>query len=275
MNRLAIAAVAVTSFEVLGSNAYVRALIGRTTKGTVKIEVTESKCYTNEKSGGSWEEFTAVEITHHANDVDVFTFVECALPAVNESGTRGPHAFLIHGTITMLPDVALVVHSHFCGKDLGKRIYLHPDSPLVAVLQTGVKTEQTHCTYGHEDCVAHPEIAAACAERESKRDRGILTVFKSIKSRHRTEYLARWRFTDADRDRLARVGWIKVNKAGAVQITPEGRIFAGNADYTPRDYFRGEVDRGELPEVDGFAAIVKPDRAPEDEATRDLPRGVS
>ena len=80
----------------------------------------------------------------------------------------------------------------------------------------------------------HPSNMAPLLPAPTELDhrlRRILAVYRCIRGGARQPYLRRWGWTEADRDRLAELGLIKVNRSGAVTITTAGRNASDNVSY--------------------------------------------
>lgn len=102
--------------------------------------------------------------------------------------------------------------------------------PLTLLRMTGVTPEPAMATViADADIAEHPEILALVGEaiaatRPSTTDdeRYVLKVYSGIKGGYRKEYLEVVDYTPLV-DALVARGLLKRNKAGAVQITPEGK----------------------------------------------------
>jgi hypothetical protein len=117
----------------------------------VRIEISATYSLSTEKSGGSWNDVVGVAPATGGlfGGVNLIPLVRDRVPAP---------CGLIFGTVDLTPELAIVEHSYFCGKDVGYRIHLHPDTPeLLALL----------APCGHSDCAEHPELAAACSQEVS------------------------------------------------------------------------------------------------------------
>ena len=101
-----------------------------------------------------------------------------------------------------------------------------PILPNMAVIH-GSEGESVYASIEVAPATLAPMLPAAPAIDD--RDMRILACYRSLKSgNYRTEALARLKCTDLDLDRLAAMGLLKRNKAGATQITTDGKNACGN-----------------------------------------------
>ena len=172
---------------------------GRTTRKTVKIEVTDGQYQvSNYWSEGSRDFSVFVELaTLRAIDTE-------SLPKEARQEKNNPLMLPI-GRVQMTPGIVVVENSYFQGKDTGFRVYIHPDN------------------------VTKMLPAKSAEEMLVERDRRILVSYRSLKSGpYRQEALRAHNVTDGDIDRLVTGGYLTRNAKGAVAITNKGRSAVAN-----------------------------------------------
>jgi hypothetical protein len=100
---------------------------------------------------------------------------------------------------TVLPSGAIALEVTVAHKGNWAKMYLHPSQ-------------------------LNNKLLSPPSDDLSDRDRKILACFRGLKSGpYRKQALNDSKYTTADRDRLASLGYLKVSKNGATKITPEGR----------------------------------------------------
>lgn len=105
------------------------------------------------------------------------------------------------GEVQLLAGYAVVEHIIFCGKDLGFRLYLHPDNLA-------------------------PLLAASNKDRVevSEKEKSILEAMRSLKAGpYRNDALRNLNYTEDDKQSLATKGLVKIASNGAVSLTQKGR----------------------------------------------------
>lgn len=153
---------------------------------TLKIRVSESEIHLDSSwSGGSRSLYVAVKLAT----------LEAQAPTVD---TSNPFTAANRATAKPQNGVVIVEHSMFCGKDAGLTIHVNPLD-------------------------AAPMLPASTVELDPY-DRKVLNAIAGLKSGpYRQEALAAIPDCAARIVALVEKGLLKQNKAGAVQITVEGR----------------------------------------------------
>lgn len=183
------------AFEIPFNQAadIVRAAFGNvSSRRTVKVEVRESYQVSDYWDGGSRNEAVFLKL-------DTMQAIPAtAMPGHMRQQQNNPMGLAI-AQVNINPGFCVVEHVYFQGHDLGYRIYLHASNIT-------------------------PQLTAAPPTDIDDRDKRILAAYRGLKSGpYRQEALQALNYTDADRDRLAGKGYLKVSSNGATGITVEGR----------------------------------------------------
>lgn len=152
--------------------------IGRKFKVRVQEQVGGLTTYW---SGGSRDSVVAVQLS---------TMRAMPVPGVNPMVDHTAPEY------KLAPDLALVVHSIYCGKDAGITFYLHPSNAAVLLTEGPTVTE---------------------------REGQILAYFRSYTSAYRRVALQSAHVTDHELDSLVARKLLTRNRAGSIAITVAGK----------------------------------------------------
>lgn len=208
-------------FEVTSTDStfapFVYVTHGASTRRNIRIRRAERV----HVDGGVWEGGSRTDYRFAAfrYEKPLMLIERMTMPGLEDAHPATPFGGAMAGYAPLRPGTACVEHSIFQGKDIGYTITLHPDD--YDMLDPQICRD-------HDDCKQSTEMGRACKSSQNQvtpRDKSILTAFRSLKAGpYRQEELARLKFTQEDRTRLAAKGLVKVSSNGATRITPEGRI---------------------------------------------------